>query len=143
MPLFINMLVTLRQSREGGSFFIIRLLKSIFFIEFHRTFYISYKIQTNYVYHYCIYIRQRQAGWTSFFRAPFISFHTHASLLTVFVCFFILFHFCCSHAPVFGKRLVHELPISYSHTERYLLFSECNCTCTMFIRAKIEMLKQL
>ena len=39
--------------------------------------------------------------------------HTHASLLTFF-CFFLLFHSCCSHAPVFL--------ISYSHTEWYLLF---------------------
>ena len=57
-----------------------------------------------------------------FFRARFAFFHTQASLLTSFVCFFILFHYCCSHAQVFGKTLVHELPISYSHTEWYLHF---------------------
>ena len=38
------------------------------------------------------------------------------------VSFFILFHSCCSHALVFGKTLVHEFPISYSHTEFYLVF---------------------
>ena len=47
-----------------------------------------------------------------FFRARFAFFHTHASLLTSFVCFFILFHSCCSHAQVFGKTLVHEFPIA-------------------------------
>ena len=60
-----------------------------------------------------------------FFRALFAFFHTHASLFTSFVCFFILFHSRCSHAQVFGKTLVHEFPISYSHTEWYLLFSLC------------------
>ena len=45
------------------------------------------------------------------------------SLLNFFICFFVLFDPCCSHARVFGKTLVHEFPISYSHTEWYLLFS--------------------
>ena len=49
-----------------------------------------------------------------FFRARFASFHTHASLLVFFVCFFILFHSCCSHARVFGKTLVHEFPVIIS-----------------------------
>ena len=62
---------------------------------------------------------------TSFFRARFASFHTHASLLVFFICFFVLFHSCCSHARVFGKILVHEFPVSYSHTEYYLLSSLC------------------
>ena len=31
--------------------------------------------------------------------------------------FFILFHSLCSHAQMFGKTLVHEFPISYSHAE--------------------------
>ena len=39
------------------------------------------------------------------------------------MCFFVLFHYCCSHARVLGKTLVHEFPISYSHAEWYLLFS--------------------
>ena len=33
---------------------------------------------------------------TYFFPAHFTSFHTHASLLTVFICTLILFHSCCS-----------------------------------------------
>ena len=57
-----------------------------------------------------------------FFCAQFASFHTHASLLTFFVCFFILFRSCCSHASVFGETHVHEFPMSYSHTEWYLNF---------------------
>ena len=94
-----------------------------------------------------------------FFRAGFASFHTHVTLLTFFVCFFILFHSCCSHARVFGKTLVHEFPISYSPTEWYLLFfalwrqwiilngallnkscyyffRRCNYKCTMCIRSE-------
>ena len=50
-------------------------------------------------------------------------FHTHASLLSVFVCLIVLFNSCCPHARVFGKTLVHEFPISYSHTECYFLIS--------------------
>ena len=57
-----------------------------------------------------------------FFRARLAFFHIQASLLTSFVCFFILFHSCCSHTHMFGKTLVHEFPISYSHTEWYLPF---------------------
>ena len=37
---------------------------------------------------------------------------------------FLLFHYCCSHARVFGKTLVHEIPFSDSdsHTEWYNIF---------------------
>ena len=38
-----------------------------------------------------------------------------------YLCLFMLFHSCCSHARVFGKTLVHEFHISYSHTEWYIL----------------------
>ena len=41
---------------------------------------------------------------------------------TFFVCFFVLFCSCCSHARVFGKTLVHEFPMFYSHTKWYLSF---------------------
>ena len=58
-----------------------------------------------------------------FFWACIASFYTCASL-TFFVCFFILFRSYYSHARAFGKTLVHELPISYSNTEWYLLFSD-------------------
>ena len=61
-----------------------------------------------------------------FFSCPLCFFpYSRLSLITSFFCFFILFHSCCSHAQVFGKLLVHEFPISYSHTEWYLLFSLC------------------
>ena len=57
------------------------------------------------------------------FHAHFTSFHTrHSFLLTSSVCLFILFHSCCSHTRLFGKTLVHEFPISYSHTEWYFFF---------------------
>ena len=65
-----------------------------------------------------------------FFRARFASFHTHASLLVFFLCFFVLFHSCCSHALVFEKTLLHEFPMSCSHTEWYLpLFARRNSPC--------------
>ena len=68
-------------------------------------------------------------SWLLFFHARFTSFHTHASLLTVFVCFFILFNSYCSRARVFGKTLVHEFPISYSNTEYYFFLSDSSTTC--------------
>ena len=39
------------------------------------------------------------------------------SILTPLFCVSssVLFHSCCSHAWVFGKTLVHEFPVSYSH----------------------------
>ena len=43
------------------------------------------------------------------------------TLFTVILCFPVLFHFCCSHAQVFGKTIVHEFHISYSNPELYLL----------------------
>ena len=46
----------------------------------------------------------------------------------MFVSFFVLFHSCCSHAQVFGKTLVHEFLISYSHTEWHLFFSDSATT---------------
>ena len=57
-----------------------------------------------------------------FFRARFTSFHTHASLLTFFVCLIVLFHSWCSRARVFGKTLLQEFPISCNHTEWYFIF---------------------
>ena len=90
-------------------------------IEFHCTFSI-YKILPYFVY-YCISIRMRQAVGTSFIRGRCTFFHTHASLLSVFVCLIVLFHSCSSHARVFGKTLLHEFPVSYSHTEWYFLIS--------------------
>ena len=50
-----------------------------------------------------------------FFRARFIYFHTLAFLL-----FFVLVNSCCFYLRVFRKTLVHEFPISYSHTEWYI-----------------------
>ena len=37
---------------------------------------------------------------------------------------FFLFNFCCTHAQVFGKALMHEFRISCSHTGRCFLFFE-------------------
>ena len=108
------------------------LLKSIFFlIEFHCIFSISYRNITI----LCLLLLHfvgcnRPSGLL--FCARFTSFHTHTSLLTFFVCFCILFHSCCSHAHVFMKTLVHEFPISYSHIECYLFFSDSVITSAHF-----------
>ena len=51
-----------------------------------------------------------------------ISILSPLALLTFFVCFFVLFHSCCSHAQVFGITPVHEFLYSCSHTEWYFLF---------------------
>ena len=64
----------------------------------------------------------RPSGLLSFVLAIFICIFTLLFLPSSSV-LFILFHFCCSHAQVFGKTLVHEFHISYSHTEWSLLFS--------------------
>ena len=50
-------------------------------------------------------------------------FFQYSRLSSYLFFMFILFYSCCSHSRVFEKTLVHEFPISYSHTERYLLFS--------------------
>ena len=83
-------------------------------IEFHCTFYLTYKILSYHVYYYCFFdYVMTGRGDFFFFRASLTSFHTHPSHLTLFFCFFVLFHSCCSHAPVFWKTLVHEFHISY------------------------------
>ena len=64
----------------------------------------------------------RPSGLLFFVPALLLSILTPLLILAFFVCFFILFHSCCSHAQVFGKTLVHEFSISYSHSEWYLLF---------------------
>ena len=63
---------------------------------------------------------------TSFFRVRCTSFHIHYTILTFFPCFIVLFQSCCSHAQVFGKTLLHEFPIFYSHTEWNLFSSGTN-----------------
>ena len=111
-------------TEEGGwlSFFDYLSPFCFLLIEFHYTFSISYKIFPHYVYYYSVLIMMWYSVGTSFVRACFASFHSHSSLLTIFVCLIVLFRSCCSRAWVFGKTLVHEFPMSYSHTEWYLLF---------------------
>ena len=93
------------------------------FIEFHYTspFLIKY-------YHIMVIIIVFRLGWLGrrdfFFFVTALLLSIHSSLITYVICFFILFHSCCSHAWVFEKTLVHEFLIFYSHTEWYLRFSE-------------------
>ena len=64
-------------------------------------------------------------GWLDFFflLGPLHSFPILTPLLSS-SSVFILFYSCCSHVRVFGKTLVNEFLISYSHTEWYLLFTD-------------------
>ena len=120
-----------QRNNGGWMIFHFSIVQVHFFllIECHCSFFICYKILTDYVYYCCILIMIVQSvGNSFFFRDPFASFHTHASLHTVVVCFFILFHSCSSHDRVFAKTLLHEFLISYSHTEWYLLFSDSATT---------------
>ena len=45
------------------------------------------------------------------------------------LCVSFLFHSCCSHVRAFAKTLVHEFPISYSHTEWQNTFSQGEIIC--------------
>ena len=65
----------------------------------------------------------KMTGQDFFFSCPLYFFPQSFSLLTFFLCFIALFQSCCSHAQVFGKTLVHEFLIFYSHTEWDLLSS--------------------
>ena len=64
-------------------------------------------------------------GHRDFFSCPLYFFpYINLSLFTFFfLCFFVVFHSCCSHSQVYGKTLVHEFPISSSHTEWNFLLS--------------------
>ena len=101
-------------------------------IEFHCNFSIFYKILPYYVFIIIFIIiiiiiiiivfwfgSDRPSGLIFFVHAYFFPY----SRLSYLLCFFVLFHSYCSHAQVFGRTLVHEFPISYSHTEWYLFFS--------------------
>ena len=107
----LAMLITIHPG-EGGWFFIFRLFKSIlFFVNRISLYFFHFYIKLYHIMFIIIVIWlgcDRPAGL--FFRASFASFYTHASLLTFFVCFIILFGSCCSHARVFGKTLWMSSP---------------------------------
>ena len=89
-------------------------LSPFLLIEFHCTFSVSYKIQTNFVYYHCILIRTVQAVGTSFFfRSRFFSFHTYASLLAFFVCFLSSFILALPMHECLGKHscMSYKFPI--------------------------------
>ena len=67
--------------------------------------------------------QDKVTGQDFFFRVRCTSFHIHSPLRTFFLCFIVLFQSCCSHAQVFGKTLLHDFLIFYSHTEWNLLSS--------------------
>ena len=64
----------------------------------------------------------RPLGLPFFVPALLLSIFTPLFLHYIFVCFFVFILSCCSHAWVFRETLVHEFPMSCSHTEWYLHF---------------------
>ena len=80
-------------------------------------------------------------SYSSAFRTVFFSYtlyffpYMHSSLLTVFLRFFCLISFLLFPCRVFGKTLVHEFHISYSHTEWYLFFSDSATTSAQCVFA--------
>ena len=63
----------------------------------------------------------RPSGLLSFVPPHLLFPYSHLSSYRLRL--FILIHSFSYHARVFGKTLVHEFPISYSHAEWYLIFS--------------------
>ena len=115
----------LPSSGKGGWFVIFRLFKSILFFVNWISMYFFHFIKYYLIYFIIIVFWlgfDRPSGLLLFVPAV-LFFHSHASLLSVFVCLIVLFHSCCSHAWVFGKTLLHDFPISYSHNEWYFVFS--------------------
>ena len=105
---------------------IFRLFKSICFLlnEFHCTFCISFQIYivvfTNIVF---LLGSNRPSVHFPFLPAllyffPYSRFSSYLLRLSLCLISFLLFD-----ARVFGKTLVHEIPISYSHTEWHFVFS--------------------
>ena len=106
-----------------GGWFLIFIVQFFFLIEFHCTFSLSYKTMP-----YCFIIIVLSLGSDR----PSGFFFSTASLLTFFVCFFNLFHSCCSHARVFGQTLVHDFPFPTA------IFNGTWCFC-LLVQDKINM----
>ena len=68
-------------------------------------------------------VRAKVSRRDIFYSARCASLNVFSSLLTSFLCLYVLFHSCCSHAQVFGKTLMHEFHISYCHAKWQLLSS--------------------
>ena len=102
-------------------------------IEFHCTFSISYKILPYFVYYYCILVRMWYAVGTSFIRARCTFFHTHASLLCVFVCL-IYFILAVPMRKCLGKHscMSNSFPIVILNDTSF--FRQCNYKCTLRIQ---------
>ena len=94
-----------------------------FLIEFHCTQTSNILCLLSFNFHQVV--SDSPPGLHSFSCSLYFSLYSPLSL-TLSTCFIVLavpIRFCCSHARVFGKILVHEFPISYSHTEWNLLSS--------------------
>ena len=100
----------------GGWFVIFLIFTSIFYF-----FQLNFIMLIPFLIKYYIIMFIIIVAWLGCDRPSELLFIVPALLLSILMP--LLFHSCCSHAWVFGKTLVHEFPISYSHTEWYLLFS--------------------
>ena len=72
--------------------------------------------------------KEKKSIMTSFF-VPALLFFMLALLLSIFFCFFVLFHRCCSHVQVFGKTIVHDFLISIAILNVLIFFARENSSC--------------
>ena len=61
-----------------------------------------------------------QLGRLNFFIVPDVLLSIF-TLFAFFICFFVLFHSCCSHGQVLWTTFMHEFHIFSSHAEWYFL----------------------
>ena len=126
----------LLERRRVYDFLIFRLFKSIvFFVNWISLYIFPFLIKYCHIMFIIIvfWLGNDRPSGLFFLSSPLYFFpysHLSSYLLLLFLYLFI---FCCFHVQVCGKTLVHELHISYSHTEWYLLFSDSGTTSAPFV----------
>ena len=120
----VEVLCSYSQAGEGGWFVIFRLFKSIlFFVNWISFYFLHFLSNITTLCLLLLHFDIDVIGRLGFFCSCPLCFFPCSRLSSyLFVCLFVIYRFCCSHARVFGKTLVHEFPMSYSHTEWYLPF---------------------
>ena len=135
----INKFYFADDTGEGGWFVFFRLLKFILFVVDWISLNFFQFLIKYYPIMFIIIV-----FWLGYDRPSGLLFFVPALLISIFkplfylLRLFILFHSCCSHARLFGKTLVHEFLISYSHTEWCLLFSRFEILLSLAEASPIE-----
>ena len=92
-----------------------------------------------YYYYYIFGLGFETPSGLLFFRAFFASFYTHASLLTFFVCFFVLFG---KTLECLGKHSCMSSPFPIAILNGTFIFRQCDYKCIMCILSeKLEIVK--